>query len=101
MQKIPKLKKLLIPLLEGKRILLSHEMYNDGTNEEPDIIFYDLFAKKEAERYNPECYDIVVSLQKSNHEHYFGKTEIYRFPVIDDLNVLEKILRYSIDQFHV
>ncbi len=98
---MPKLKKLLIPLLEGKRILLQRQRYNDGTEEKPDIIIYDLFAKRDSYRWCPESPDIIISLQYSNDTTIFDVTEVYRMPIIEDLTVLEKVLKYVIAQSHV
>ena len=98
---MPKLKKLLIPLLEGKRILLWHQKYNDGTEEKQDIIIYDLFAKCETYRWNPGNPDIVISLQKSNYTNNFDIQEVYRMPIIENLTILEEILKQAIVQSHV
>lgn len=97
---MPKLKKLLIPLLEGKKVLLERQKYNDGTEEKPDIIIYEVFAHRAAYRWNPEHPDIIISLQYSNDTTIFDTKEVYRMPIIEDLTILEKVLKYSISQTH-
>ena len=91
------LKGLAKRILRGKNITLFYNRYNDGSDENPDITIDHLFAEVEtSEKYR----DIVIKLSKEDDTDIFETYEVYRFPYITDLNILETILKKAIEQSH-
>jgi len=89
--------KLAKKLLIGRTPTLFYKRYNDGTEQNPDVIIYHLYATVEDFNGNR---DIIINLDKEDDEAIFETCEIYRFPYITNLNILKTILKKAIEQSH-
>ncbi len=85
-------------LLDGKDVTLYYKKYNDGTDENPDILINRVHACIEKSSRGFE--DIIVYLSKENDEIIFDSYEIYRMPVIKDVKILAPILKMANEQVH-
>ena len=93
------LEKLAKKLLDGKEITLHYKKYNDGTKETPDIFIHRVYAHiKTYPRSGAK--DIIVYLSKEDENTIFDTDEVYRMPVIEDLKVLNYVLKEVRKQSH-
>ncbi|MCD4771550.1 hypothetical protein K8R30_04015 [archaeon] len=92
-------------LICNSSVVFSRERYDDGTPEEPDVIIDNVWAEVIG------CYgftgqfalDIVVYLNKGNDKEIWADSceELYRMPFVEDLDILETLLKEAQKQSHV
>jgi len=84
-------------VLAGEEVTLDVKRYNDGTKEKPDILINRVYMIVESFR-DGQFKDIVTYLSKEDDECILETHECHRLPYIQDLDVLEKLLKMSKDQ---
>ena len=77
-------------LLNGEKITLSQNRYNDGTEKKPDILIDHVWAIIEEDTCNNKT--ICVYLSKEDDTQIFETYKIYRIPYIADLSILKSLL---------
>ncbi|MBT7706076.1 hypothetical protein HN747_01375 [archaeon] len=77
----------------GEEVELFKNLYNDGTPEEPDIIFYRFYAAVEGDDEAPKTVGVYIS--KEDKEFIFdgdaGTGVIYKFPLLEDRKAMERM----------
>jgi len=92
---MPNYDKLAKTLLEEGRVTLAKHRYNDGTDEEPDIIIHHLEAVVEKDH---KIKRIAVYLNYENDDILFESSEVHIFPYITRMVFLKEMLEESVYQ---
>ena len=86
-------------LLDGKKVTLSYQRFNDGTEENPDILINRVYAIIEKDQDGNK--DVCVYISKEDDEVVGDVYQIYKMPFITDLNVLKYMLKEAKKQSHL
>ena len=87
-------------LLQDGEVTLEYDRYNDGSDEESDILVNHVYAVVEKGNITGEK-DIAVYLAKEDDSSVFETHELYRFPFLSNIKVLGYLLGKANKQSHL